>query len=866
MMIAGEYIASGLCTHFGLRNPMRTAKYLLVCLVAVFMRAGGAAERIPITIAYFENTSGRPELESLKKGFAEMLITDLSVSPDLAVVERSRLNDVLGELALQKGSFVDPATAVKVGKGLGAAYVLVGSYLVDGDTIRVDARLIDVENGTVAVAVKQEGGVADFLDVQRGLAAQLLDGLGSTLTLVETKRLGLRSTGNYEAFSAYSRGLDALDGGRSAEAAEAADAALGADPGFTAAADLRERVRALGKHFDVQLQSSHIDTVARHRKAVSCGCALADAPAEMPGLPIEARRLVGIPGRVAVPTLDAGFGDHPSMEALGLHEQVLREAQVLQKVSVEGRPTLIDVVTGSEMMVARCSQSDLDACATLAAAFVHRLPATGGDEVSTYTRLLRGSWRTMLLTPRGQFELSWPAVERALRDPAWGMEKLTFDDSGPSIVEALPRLREEVMAAMDVARETLGKRALSRGDERAGWAALDVLAGRFAGDTTEGDPAWTQAVARDLAWDLGLRLTRDDFEDTDAVWIARISVHKLSDKARLVAPAARITELRQALEDRWENGPDACPGRGPGVAFEWREAILRNDWGREWALALLEFYNRSALLDTYSVDRGRVRADVIAHGNPAEKYTTADGRFSFTGPNPAIFRASMSAYPSWLVPGSMLDRGLEDLWVLRLDKAGSWERDWQRDVDRDAERIARRPSWDDTEWSEDDVRCARWRHWSGRQTLELADGTLRVALPGSAHALDIEPLESVILPEVAASPRTTWGETDARPAEGCLAAQAVARSELAMLQPERAMQALLDASSDPATACAVGASDLRAAIEAATSEPAIMAKLRAEREASLRDRPQIEAAIGARESTLSCEDICPWDDPAKGPW
>ena len=53
-----------------------------------------------------------------------MLITDLSNVKFLKIVEREKLESLLKEIDLGDGKFIDPNTAQKSGKGLGAEYIL----------------------------------------------------------------------------------------------------------------------------------------------------------------------------------------------------------------------------------------------------------------------------------------------------------------------------------------------------------------------------------------------------------------------------------------------------------------------------------------------------------------------------------------------------------------------------------------------------------------------------------------------------------------------------------------------------------------------------------------------------------------------
>lgn len=121
------------------------------------------------------------------------------VSGKMRLVERQRLADVRGELNLQQSGEVDGATAQKVGKLLGAKYMLTGKITrfacklsgmksgwgigalvgkATGDGLagavagsvemkrakfsgRLDVRLIEVETGEILLAMKEDGESGD---------------------------------------------------------------------------------------------------------------------------------------------------------------------------------------------------------------------------------------------------------------------------------------------------------------------------------------------------------------------------------------------------------------------------------------------------------------------------------------------------------------------------------------------------------------------------------------------------------------------------------------------------------------------------------------------------------------------------------
>src|ERR1041384_557454 len=133
------------------------------CLVALALLVLPAvAHARTIAIAYFDNNTGSAELEPLRKGLADMLITDLGNVGSLQIVEREKLNQVMGELKLSQSKFIDPKTAQKLGKGLAAEYIMTGSYVIGGETLRIDARVVEVKSGRGAGGGKgggkKEGG------------------------------------------------------------------------------------------------------------------------------------------------------------------------------------------------------------------------------------------------------------------------------------------------------------------------------------------------------------------------------------------------------------------------------------------------------------------------------------------------------------------------------------------------------------------------------------------------------------------------------------------------------------------------------------------------------------------------------------
>ena len=164
-----------------------------------------------VAISYFDNTSGTKEYDPLSKGLADMLITDLSNVKSLKIVEREKLESLLKEIELGDGKFIDPNTAQKLGKGLGAGYMLTGSFLIMGETMRIDARLVDVGTGEITMAEEITGEKDTFFELEKSLVDKLVTTFDIVLSKSEQRRVKKVQTESFEAFNAFASAIDAFD-------------------------------------------------------------------------------------------------------------------------------------------------------------------------------------------------------------------------------------------------------------------------------------------------------------------------------------------------------------------------------------------------------------------------------------------------------------------------------------------------------------------------------------------------------------------------------------------------------------------------------------------------------------------------------
>ena len=88
------------------------------CSLALLAHTGQAQDDAKRTIAIldFNNNSivDREQLDPLKKGLADILITEVSKVDAFRVVERDKLKEVVMELEFGQSELVDPSTAQKM--------------------------------------------------------------------------------------------------------------------------------------------------------------------------------------------------------------------------------------------------------------------------------------------------------------------------------------------------------------------------------------------------------------------------------------------------------------------------------------------------------------------------------------------------------------------------------------------------------------------------------------------------------------------------------------------------------------------------------------------------------------------------------
>lgn len=168
--------------------------------------AGSAPDLGPNSLAVlpFRNNVPDPELEWLGSGLADLLTTNLAQLPDLLVVGRQSLYDLITEGGLSEEEEIPESLALTVARGAGARLLLWGSVTGTAGDMRIDAQLIELENGTVASADFARG--SDVFELVDTLTVRLASHFSGAPPPAEVARISDLGTRDLEAWAAFHRG------------------------------------------------------------------------------------------------------------------------------------------------------------------------------------------------------------------------------------------------------------------------------------------------------------------------------------------------------------------------------------------------------------------------------------------------------------------------------------------------------------------------------------------------------------------------------------------------------------------------------------------------------------------------------------
>jgi len=190
------------------------------------------------TVAVLPFTCTCPDttLLPLERGMAELVVSDLSRSSSLKVLERDRMQAIVDEISLSRTAHVDANTVTRAGKLIAAGRILNGAILAPGGgTLNLTGAVVNTNNSQIETNPAANGTMTALFDIEKNFVLDVFAKLSITLTPAERREFDKRPTQNLQAFLAFSRGLMAEDAGRLDDAQRFFESARSLDPGFGAA-------------------------------------------------------------------------------------------------------------------------------------------------------------------------------------------------------------------------------------------------------------------------------------------------------------------------------------------------------------------------------------------------------------------------------------------------------------------------------------------------------------------------------------------------------------------------------------------------------------------------------------------------------
>jgi TolB-like protein/tetratricopeptide (TPR) repeat protein len=153
-------------------------------------------DRPSIAVLPFDSFGGSSESSYFADGMTEDIITDLAKLSGILVIARN-------------SSWAYKGKSVKVqqvAEDLGVRYVLEGSVRREGDTVRINAQLVDALGGQHLWAERYDGSIQDVFALQDKVVGKIIAALAVELTQDEQTSVEFVGTRNSQAYDAVLQG------------------------------------------------------------------------------------------------------------------------------------------------------------------------------------------------------------------------------------------------------------------------------------------------------------------------------------------------------------------------------------------------------------------------------------------------------------------------------------------------------------------------------------------------------------------------------------------------------------------------------------------------------------------------------------
>ncbi|HYY12946.1 MAG TPA: serine/threonine-protein kinase, partial [Chthoniobacterales bacterium] len=179
------------------RNPavaalIASCAALLVLAAFMFLNREPALPPSGVAVLPFENLSGEKENAFLADGIQDDILTKLAKISGLKVISRTSVMQYRGERNVRR-----------IGRVLNVSHLLEGSVRKSGDTIHLNAQLIDARTDQHVWAEQYDRHLPDLFALQSEIAQKIASELKSKVSRSEKKEIETAPTQDMEAYKLY---------------------------------------------------------------------------------------------------------------------------------------------------------------------------------------------------------------------------------------------------------------------------------------------------------------------------------------------------------------------------------------------------------------------------------------------------------------------------------------------------------------------------------------------------------------------------------------------------------------------------------------------------------------------------------------
>lgn len=199
------------------RHPILTLALAIGLAMPQVVAGQGQDTRPGIAVLPFENGGSYGQdaevFDALRVGMQQMVMTELAMNPAARVVDRSTLKDLLAEQDLGASGRVDPNTAARLGRLVGAKFVVAGNFIDFYGDMRIDARIVDVETSEIVNVARVRDKREEMYRLVVDLGSAIMDDV--SLPPLEASVREARQSRDIpeEAMTLYSRAIFYQDRG-----------------------------------------------------------------------------------------------------------------------------------------------------------------------------------------------------------------------------------------------------------------------------------------------------------------------------------------------------------------------------------------------------------------------------------------------------------------------------------------------------------------------------------------------------------------------------------------------------------------------------------------------------------------------------